>query len=266
MKRHRPDKETVYSRARALALLLAVLLFADSLAVIFTGPLNLGSFLPGILGIVIAGAVLLRRQLLLVLRTKAGKAIAWAAGAVIGVNIILFIIFFTLTLTSGGIPPGYKPDAVIVLGAGLIKDHVSITLAARLDAAVTYYQSHPGVPIVVSGGQGPGEIAPEAAVMAKYLETRGIPAVDIIQEARSSDTEENFAFSRDILTGVLNNDKLKIIYITNQFHMYRAGLYAKKARLTAEGLAAPSLPRYVAPNLYAREYFALIKYWLFRRS
>ncbi|MEE0776344.1 MAG: YdcF family protein, partial [Bacillota bacterium] len=54
----------------------------------------------------------------------------------------------------------YKEDAVIVLGAGLRGDRVSLTLAQRLDAAIDYYEKNPEAMIVVSGGQGAQELIP----------------------------------------------------------------------------------------------------------
>lgn len=261
----KPGKGNVFLWIRYMSLIAAALLIIDSVTVILIVPLNFGSVLPGILGIIIIAAVIFRRRIALLPRTKAGRVAAWLVGVIVGANIMLFIIFIALTLTQSGAESGYEPDAVVILGAGLNRDRVSIALAARLNTAILYYQRHPGVIMVASGGQGPNETVTEASAMAKYLEARGVPAKDIIQEARSSNTEENFAFSKDILAGVFGDRHFKILYVTNQFHVYRAGLYAKKASLTAEGLAAPTLPRYLAPNFYAREYFALIKYWLFRR-
>jgi len=257
-------KSKFYKIIKWVFVIIAALLIINSTVAVFY-PLNLGSFLPGALGIVVMAFVFFIKPIVLFLHTKTGRVIGWICGAAIGVNIIFFIIFAVLTLTKGTLPADYKPDAVIVLGAGLNKDRVSKTLASRLDLAAVYCQNHPGLSVIVSGGQGPHETVPESEAMAKYLIARGIPADNIIQEPRSSDTEENFAFSKAILSGIFKNQTYKIVYITNQFHIYRAGLYAKKASLTAVGLAAPTTPRYLVPNCYSREYFALIKYWLFRR-
>ena len=265
MKPHNPERNKLIFIIALIFMFCAVLLIADSVFAILLVPINLGSFLPGIAGLAIVGFIVFIKPVLSFLRTKTGKAAGWAAGVLIGANVILFLVFIALTVLESYIPPGYIPDAIIVLGAGLNKDRVSITLAARLDTAVSYYRKHPGVPIVASGGQGPNETVAEAAAMAEYLAARGVPADKIIREPLSSNTEENFAFSKAILTGVFQNHPYRVMYVTNSFHIFRAGLYARKASLTAEALAAPTLPRYLIPNYYSREYFALIKYWLFRR-
>ena len=250
---------------KALFIIIAVLLIINSFIALARVPFNVGSILPGALGLIIIGFITFIKPVFLFLRTKAGRVIGWVCGAITGVNVVLFSFFIIMTLTRGSVNPGYAPGAVIVLGAGLSGDRVTITLAARLDTAFTYYSNHPGVLIVVSGGQGPNETVTEASAMAKYLIARGVNSNDIALEARSSNTEENFAFSKAMLTDIFKDRPFKTLYVTNQFHIYRASLYAKKASLTAEGLAAPTLPRYLVPNNYSREYFALIKYWLFRR-
>ena len=265
MKPHKFEKKNLLIIIKAAFLFGAALLILNSIIAILVVPINLGSFLPGIAGSVIIGFIIFYKRILSFLHTKTGRVAGWVCGGIIGINAVLFLYFMIMTLVMSIVPTEFKPDAVIVLGAGLKGDRVTRTLAARLDAAVSYYAKNPGVPIVVSGGQGSNETVPEASAMAKYLVSHGIPGDKIIQESRSSNTEENFAFSKAILEGIFPEKPLNVIYTTNRFHIYRAGLYAKKAGLTAEGLAAPTLPRFLIPNNYSREYFALIKYWLFKR-
>jgi len=261
----RQSKDKVLLISKLIFIILSALLIINSILAILLVPVNLGTFLPGIVGLVIIGFIVFNRQILLFLNTRIGMIAGWACACIAGVTMVLFLFFFTMTLIQSDVSSDYKPDAVIVLGAGLIEDRVSITLAARLDTALSYYKENPGILIIVSGGQGPNEIVPEASAMAKYLVSHGVPEDQIIQESRSSNTEENFAFSKEILSTIFPDRSLKILYVTNRFHIYRSGLYAKRAGLTAQGLAAPTLPRYLIPNNYSREYFALIKYWLLRR-
>ena len=96
-------------------------------------------------------------------------------------------------------PATGKEKAVVVLGAGLRGEQVSGLLARRLDAALDYYRENPDVLLVVSGGQGPDEVIPEAEAMARYLAARGVPQENIIKEDKSESTEQNFEFSRVLL-------------------------------------------------------------------
>ena len=53
--------------------------------------------------------------------------------------------------------------------------HPSILLQDRLDTALDYWEAHPEVTVVVSGGQGSNEPASEARCMADYLMDGGVP-------------------------------------------------------------------------------------------
>ncbi|MDR1560331.1 MAG: YdcF family protein [Clostridiales bacterium] len=265
MKRRNWFRKNLYGIIKFILIFSAIALIANSVAAILLVPFNVGSILPGMIGSVIIGCYVFEKGFLKLLRSKVGGIIGWVCGILVGLNIVLFLGMVSLTLIQSAASPDYEADAVIVLGAGLAGDRVTITLAARLDKALWYFQKNPNATIVVSGGQGPNETISEAGAMAKYLIERGVPDEKIIREPRSSNTEENFEFSKALLNSAFHGSPIRILYITNRFHIFRAGLYAGKAGLNAKGLAAPTRPLYLIPNNYSREYFALIKYLLFRR-
>ena len=122
----------------------------------------------------------------------------------------------------------YDEDAVIVLGAGLRGARPSSTLKGRLNAAFEYHQSNPDALIVVSGGKGHDEDIAEALAMEIYLVKRGVPKEKIVKEEKSTSTYENFVFSKEILDGLLGDD-YKIAYISNDYHVFRAGRISKDA-------------------------------------
>ncbi len=62
--------------------------------------------------------------------------------------------------------------------------------------------------------------------MERYLTEHGIPKEKILKEDRSTSTEENFEFSKEILDSCFEDD-YTIAYITNDFHTYRSGCRAK---------------------------------------
>ncbi len=71
-------------------------------------------------------------------------------------------------------PVRKEPDAIIVLGSGLIGDKVPPLLAQRLTKAKTIYEQFEGRPkLIVSGGQGADELTSEAEAMANYLMEQG---------------------------------------------------------------------------------------------
>lgn len=155
----------------------------------------------------------------------------------------------------------YSEDALIVLGAGIRGDRPSYSLRVRLDGAVGYHEKNPEALIVVSGGQGPYEDYTEAYVMEKYLISRGVDPSVIIKEERSTSTKENFEFSAEILEEILGED-YSAAYVTNSFHIYRAGCYAKQTGLeSVTHLHGKTHPLTALPD-GMRECLAILKLWI----
>lgn len=172
-------------------------------------------------------------------------------------SVVIFVYSFGFTDTVT-----YKEDAVIVLGAGLRGEKLSLILRNRLDAAVEYYNENPEVVIVVSGGQGPDEDIPEAEAMERYLYEQGIPLNKIIKEDKSTSTEENFKFSKELLENRFDED-YTVGFITDDFHIYRAGKTAE--RVGFEGITHTHSSGAVStflPNGF-REFCAVMHMWVF---
>jgi len=149
-------------------------------------------------------------------------------------------------------------DYLIVLGAGIWPDgSPTLSLRYRLDEAIAYYNSHGPLRIIVSGGQGANEPYPEALAMSRYLQDRGIPLEDILVEDRSTSTMENFKFSRQLM-GDWIREPIRIVFITNDFHVLRSRILASRNGFEAYAIAAPT-PNVVLINSYLREFFAFVK-------
>ena len=173
---------------------------------------------------------------------------------------VVFLIFIAAA--------GYRNHAVgdekvvVVLGAGLKGDQPSRTLKARLDKAIEYYNEHPDVLIITSGGQGSDEIIAEGMAMRNYLMANGIPEDVIFAETKSTTTQENFRYSLDIMYTLGLNEDTPIVYITNDFHSYRAGGYAKMEGLTNVHSYASATPKITLIPNYLREGLATILYYI----
>ena len=154
----------------------------------------------------------------------------------------------------------YSEDAVIVLGAGIKGELVSDPLARRLDKAVEYHAKNPAAPIVVSGGQGFEETITEALAMERYLISKGIPKDKIIKEEKSTSTNTNFNNSKEILDKYFDR-QYKIVFITNDFHIYRAARLAKAAGFSYTHYHA-KINRRTVPMTYLRECAAVIAAWV----
>ncbi len=155
---------------------------------------------------------------------------------------------------------GDDEDAIVVLGAAVHGREPSRTLASRLDVALAHHQRNPGALVVVSGGQGPQEEITEASAMAAYLLDRGVPAEVIVGEDRSTSTEENFSFSKALLDQRLAPG-YRIMFVTDEFHVYRAGRIAAGAGLTTTH-ASSRTPWYFWAANYLREELAVVADWL----
>ncbi len=149
-----------------------------------------------------------------------------------------------------------SPCTVVVLGCKVKGDVPSLMLKRRLNAAYTYLEEHPEVMCIVSGGQGDGEVISEAQAMQTYLIEKGIDADRILMEDKSTNTEENLAFSKVILEEKDLGDE--IVIVTDSFHQYRASLLAEELGLEIHSISC-NTQSILIPTYWVREWFALAK-------
>ena len=222
-------------------------LVANAAWLALTRNLNLGMALVAAVGLALVAWAVWWRSLsrLLWLKVLCGVV----AGGVIGVSIFLAAYGGHDTATG-------QEDAVIVLGAAVHGTEPSSTLVGRLDVAVTYHASNPRAPIVVSGGQGFQEDVPEGEAMREYLVAHGVPASSVLVEDEASDTVANFALSKAILDRRLPPG-YRVVFITDDFHVFRAGRIAAAAGLQATH-AASSTSWYFWASNYLRETVAVV--------
>ncbi|MFS0870234.1 YdcF family protein [Paenibacillus xylanilyticus] len=175
-----------------------------------------------------------------------------------GIAAVSFVIIEALVFTQLNANDPEEADYVIILGSGIKGTELSLTLKQRLDASLDYIRNHPQTPVIVSGGQGPGESIPEALAMKNYLVDQGIKPAQVIMEDQSTSTQENMAFSKKIIdkSGL---EHPEIMIVTSDYHMFRSKYLAAKNGYAAEyGISAPS-PGYLKPINMIREYFAVVK-------
>lgn len=154
-----------------------------------------------------------------------------------------------------------KVDALIVLGAGVHGERPSRHLARRLDRAAEYYFENTDTMIVVTGGQGFQEDITEALAMKRYLLAKGVAEDKIIMEEKAASTRENFRFSKEILDGLLG-ESYSVAYVTNDFHVYRAGLVARDEGFKEVYRLHAYTEWYTWPQNYLRESLAVVKTWI----
>jgi uncharacterized SAM-binding protein YcdF (DUF218 family) len=176
--------------------------------------------------------------------------------------LLSFLVIEGLIIYNGWKMPIEEVDYVIILGARLYGTIPSPALRERLIVARDYLFEHKGLKVVVSGGQGANEDIPEANAMEQYLISKGIDKDRIIVEDKSTSTYENIKFSLEKIREEDNREELKILLVTNRFHVFRAKFLGNRLGVVAYGLPAKTPPSIIL-NSYLREYFAVIKSFVF---
>lgn len=193
-------------------------------------------------------------------RSEKGKLCKKAFLILLCAGMTLFLSLEVFLLSYGARDYGALPsDALIVLGAGVDGDTPSLSLQSRIDAAAAYLARYPDTPVVLSGGQGPGENISEAQAMETALRAR-YPEKVFLLEDKSTSTAENFRYSKALLSAEgIDPESADIMIVTNDFHMARACLLAQRQGIHTLTLPAPLPYGYLTFNYYVREAFALVK-------
>ena len=155
----------------------------------------------------------------------------------------LLILVFTVTTILNHLQPPFKDyDYILVLGCRVHGGNVSPLLASRLDKANDLFHKYNKpdnlLKIIVSGGRYQEKNISEASVMASYLIEKGIPKELIILEENAGNTFENFEYAIDIINHDYQGDSYKlakILTVTNNFHLLRSLLLARKIGLKTDG-------------------------------
>lgn len=175
----------------------------------------------------------------------------------------VFAAFFAASLLYRWRRIRTAPEAVIVLGSGLIDGNVPPLLAARLDRGLSVQQQFHGEPVLIpSGGQGPDEPRPEGEAMRDYLVAQGADPATVTAETESRTTEENLVFSHRILDAT--GHQAPYIVTTSRYHAFRAALLARKLGFADEAIGGPTA-FYFVPSATVREFLAILSYrkvWL----
>lgn len=101
-------------------------------------------------------------------------------------------------------------DYLIVLGAKVREDDISVSLKRRLDKAIRFAQEHPETKLVLSGGQGADEPTTEAQAMAEYLVYNGVAPEQLLLEMVSTNTKENMICSKVVIDEQRRQEKERI--------------------------------------------------------
>lgn len=172
---------------------------------------------------------------------------------------VSFVAFGSYSIVYGRMRHRVTPDAIVVLGSGLVRGEVPPLLRSRLDRALTLYRSERDAgrtpALIPSGGQGADEPRPEGIAMAEYLVAAGARREDVLPEIESRNTLENLRNSIAVQERAGRSGSL--IVVTNDYHVLRAATLARKVHADAHVIGSPTA-RYYVPSAFLREFVAVV--------
>lgn len=254
------------NRASITFIILGLMGIIDTIFVlVLNGGINLGTLLPGFLGVIMLFWELKRDYLKRYFLKDRFLRFRRLVRLSILMLLASFIFIESLLLYNTKDPIPSHVNYLIILGAGLNGDKLSWTLWERVNKGLRILQDNKDLKVVVSGGKGPREWITEAEAMQDYLVEQGIAKERIIKEEQSTSTMDNFRYTRELLGQQPSFEPSEpVLVITNDFHMFRSKILARRNGLNPVGVPSPT-PWYLRPNVYLREYFAVVKSLVFDR-
>lgn len=169
--------------------------------------------------------------------------------------VVLFAIDVGFVLLMGKWRPQIETsDGIIILGAAINTP----ALKNRTLEGLRLYEEGKAEIMVLSGGKIADADISEAEYMVKVINKNTQDLVYHEIEDRSHNTYENIKFSKEIL-----KDSESVIIVSDEFHLARAVLLAKRAGFEKVYWSAPEPSYYTAKDLrfyYFREFLAMINY------
>ena len=169
------------------------------------------------------------------------------------------------------------PQVMVIFGCQMRRDGPSILLRDRLDTALAYWEEHPDMKIIVTGGKGDDEHISEAQGMYDYLTAHGVDGDQIFMEDKSRNTWQNInnTFALMEREGWSLTDD--VLLVSSGFHLARIEMLWNRVRADSlrgeeyndqhiSTLAAPVSHAPSRVQMFFREPLALVKSFLFDRG
>ena len=217
-----------------------------------------------------AGALVLLGAFFFLLRTH--WLIKAAAALIIVLCLVNFGIFEFRAIRCSRQVPQADARWVIVLGAKVNGSTPSVEFRERIEAAADHIRkadaarstssdAYPGplATVIATGGKGSDEGEAEGEVCARELAALGIDPARILIENRSTTTQENLLFAKELIEAGGGSTADGVVIVSSGFHLYRASELAHACGYSSvSGLGSKGLPILV-PHYFVREYAAYVK-------
>ncbi|KAB0325838.1 YdcF family protein [Janthinobacterium sp. PLB04] len=151
----------------------------------------------------------------------------------LGSSVAGLFLLATVALVLAGLNDKLVPaDVIVVPGNTIAPDGTpSPRLQARLDVALKQFQEHRAPRILVSGATGK-EGFDEAASMARYLQSRGVPANAILEDNQGWTTD---ATARNAAALMRQHGWRTAMVATQYFHVPRFRLALERSGIAVSG-------------------------------
>ena len=168
-----------------------------------------------------------------------------------------------------------EPQVMVICGCQVTPDGPSILLRDRLDTALSYWEEHPDIKIVVTGGKGDDEHISEARCMYDYLTAHGVDGANIYMEDQSRNTWQNVNYTFALMREEGWDLGTDVLLVSSGFHLARIQMLWNRGRAAVlmdydgpqniSTLAAPCSHAPSRVQMFFREPLALVKSFLFDR-
>lgn len=145
-------------------------------------------------------------------------------------------------------------ETAIVLGCQVRGEAPSYPLLCRTNRGAEYLKDNENTLAILCGGQGNGESISEAECMKRIMLENGIDESRLFLEDKSTSTEENLKYAKEILSQ--NGLSNEVTIITSDYHCLRAKTIARGIGLDAEAIPVKT-NKYSYPTFCTREVFGI---------
>ena len=253
-----------YTGMRAIAALISFIMFIIFIMPFSRGIVNIGNCVGAIVTLMLTMVFIFFKPFISLVKSiwekPCGKIFICILSFIIIICIVTATVISVLMFKAARDLPKGRETTLVVLGCKVKNGIPSKMLKYRLDAAYEYLVNYENVNVVVSGGQGDDEIISEAKCMRDYLVSRGISDDRIYMEDKSSNTEENLRFSKDIIE--LEGLCEKITIVSDGYHQLRAEMIAKNLGIESFNISADTT-WWLIPTYWVREWFGIVHFGIF---
>lgn len=174
----------------------------------------------------------------------------------------ILVSFLVYTIVYPQFTVRTAADYVMVHGCRLASGEAPPMLRGRVDAGIAHWRRcravHPEAPLILSGWRAPGTPRSEAAAMAEYARSVGVPEDAIWIEDRSPTTEANLLCTQRMVADRLPAGA-RGLTVTSDFHVVRTAALARRTGVDA--VVAPSRTAPAAfPSNFLREVVIMLNW------